>query len=48
MHRVRLAINDRNDNNGTKIINKYYAASDFDPITPLITAIGYNIAKIYL
>lgn len=45
MHRVRLAINDRNDNNGTKIINKYYAASDFDTITPLITAIGYNIAK---
>lgn len=45
MHRVRLAINDRNYNNGTKIINKYYAASDFDTITPLITAIGYNIAK---
>lgn len=45
MHRVRLAINDRNDNNGTKIINKYYAANDYDTITPLITAIGYNIAK---
>ena len=45
MHRVRLAINNRDDNNGTKIINKYYAVSDFDTITPLITAIGYNIAK---
>ena len=45
MHRVSLAINNRDDNNGTKIINKYYAVSDFDTITPLITAIGYNIAK---
>ena len=45
MHRVRFAINNRDDNNGTKIINKYYAVSDFDTITPLITAIGYNIAK---
>lgn len=45
MHRVRLAINNRDDVKGTKIINKYYSANDYDTITPLITAIGYNIAK---
>ena len=47
MHRVRLAINNRDDNNGTKIINKYYAVSDFDTITPLITAIGTILLKIH-
>lgn len=45
MHRVKLAINDRNDTEGTKVLNKYYASNDYDTITPLITAIGYNIAK---
>ncbi len=45
MHRVKLAINDRNNTEGTKVLNKYYASNDYDTITPLITAIGYNIAK---
>lgn len=45
MHRVRLAINDRDNNLGTQIVDKYYALNDYDTITPLITAIGYNISK---
>lgn len=45
MHRVRLAINDRENMDGTQIINKYYASNDLETLTPLITAIGYNISK---
>lgn len=47
MHRVRLAINNRDDNNGTKIINKYYAVSDFDTITPLIQLLDTILLKIH-
>ena len=45
MLRIKLVTNDRNKGEGTIIENKYYKCSDLDTVTPLITAIGYNMAK---
>lgn len=45
MLRVKLVTNDRSKGNGTIIENKYYNCSDIDTITPIITAIGYNVAR---
>lgn len=45
MHRVKLVIKESTNGNGTKVINKYYCVSDFETMTPIISAIGYNISK---
>ncbi len=45
MLRIKLVTNDRTKGKGTLIENKYYNCSDLDTITPIITAIGYNVAR---
>ena len=45
MLRVKLVTNDRKKGIGTCVENKYYKCADLDTITPLITAIGYNMTK---
>ena len=45
MLRIKLVTNDREKGIGTCIENKYYNCADLDTITPLITAIGYNMTK---
>lgn len=45
MLRVKLVTNDRTKGIGTCVENKYYKCADLDTITPLITAIGYNMTK---
>lgn len=45
MNRIKLVVNDKDTTTGTKVENKYYCVSDFDTITPIITAIGYDISR---
>ncbi len=45
MLRIKLVINDRSKGKGTTVENKYYKCSDIDTITPLITAIGYDVSQ---
>lgn len=45
MLRIKLVTNDRTKGIGTCVENKYYKCADLDTITPLITAIGYNMTK---
>ena len=45
MLRIKLVLNDRKKGKGTKVENKYYKCSDIDTITPLITAIGYDVSQ---
>lgn len=45
MLRIKLVINDRKKGKGTTVENKYYNCSDMDTITPLITAIGYDVSQ---
>ena len=45
MLRIKLVTNDRSKRKGTIVENKYYKCSDLDTITPIITAIGYNVTK---
>lgn len=39
---LKLVVKD--NENGTKIINKYYNCDDQDTLTPVITAIGYDVS----
>lgn len=45
MARIKLVTNDRNKGKGTVVENKYYNCSDLETITPIITAIGYNVSR---
>lgn len=45
MHRIKLVVNNKDNIDGTKVENKYYAISDHDTVTPIISAIGYDISK---
>jgi len=44
LHRVRLVVKDENSKQ-TNLFNKYNTGSDYDTLTPIITAIGLDISR---